>query len=297
MIKDVMNRSIYKRIANWMLNLILAGCVGIIVWFLLVITSFSSFKVPTGSMEPAILPGDNILVNKWITGARIFDVWTSAEGREVEIHRLPGIRRIKRNDVVVFNDPYFRKRDSISMDIMRYHVKRCVALPGDTFEIHQGINRVRGYNGGLGNEEGQKLLSHTFMPIEGWKEKGVFPQDNLTRWSLLEFGPLYLPKRGDEIVMNNQYLPLYKHLIEWEQKKKLKVQGDSILLGDSLIHTYRFNENYYFVAGDRVTSSRDSRYWGLLPEPYIVGVATLIWKSTNKDTGKIRWNRIFKRIE
>ena len=51
-------------------------------------------------MEPAILPGDYILVNKWITGARIFDVWESAAGKEVEISRLPGIRKIKRNDVV-----------------------------------------------------------------------------------------------------------------------------------------------------------------------------------------------------
>ena len=108
----------------------------------LIITTFSSFKVPTGSMESSILPGDYILVNKWLTGARIFDVWESVEGKEVEIHRLPGIRKFKRNDVVVFNDPYFRSADSISMDIKRYYVKRCVALPGDTFEIRRGVNRA-----------------------------------------------------------------------------------------------------------------------------------------------------------
>ena len=51
------------------------------------------------------------------------------------------------------------------------------------------------------------------------------------------------------------------------------------------------------MAGDRVTSSRDSRYWGLLPESYIVGVATLIWKSENMETGKIRWSRVLKAIE
>ena len=97
--------------------------------------------------------------------------------------------------------------------------------------------------------------------------------------------------------MSRKHHSLYKHLIEWEQKEKLALKDDSVLLGDSLIHTYCFKENYYFMAGDRVSSSRDSRYWGLLPEPYIVGVATRIWKSVDKETGKIRWDRVMKTIE
>lgn len=150
-------RPLFLRIADWLLNLVLIVSGGIILWLLLIITTFSFFKVPTGSMEPAILPGDNILVNKWLIGARIFDVW--------------------------------------------------------------------------------------------------------------------------------------------EQNKKLSLKGDSVWLGDSLILSYRFKENYYFMAGDRVTSSRDSRYWGLLPEPYIVGIATLIWKSIDQETGKTRWGRVMKAIE
>lgn len=88
----------------------LLGCAVLIVWSLLVVATFSSFKVSGGSMESAILSGDYILVNKWLCGGRIFDVWKSAEGEEVEVIRLPGTRKIKRNDVVVFNDPYFRSR-------------------------------------------------------------------------------------------------------------------------------------------------------------------------------------------
>lgn len=94
----------------WKLTLILLGCAVLIVWSLLVVATFSSFKVSGGSMESAILSGDYILVNKWLCGGRIFDVWKSAEGEEVEVIRLLGTRKIKRNDVVVFNDPYFRSR-------------------------------------------------------------------------------------------------------------------------------------------------------------------------------------------
>ena len=96
--------------------------------------------------------------------------------------------------------------------------------------------------------------------------------------------------------MSSKHVALYRNAIEWEQKKKLFLRGDTILLNDSVIRTYRFKENYYFVAGDKVMNSQDSRYWGLLPERFIVGKAVRIWKSVDRETDKIRWNRIFKKI-
>lgn len=67
-------------------------------------------------------------------------------------------------------------------------------------------------------------------------------------------------------------------------------------MGDSLITHYTFRENYYFVAGDRAMNSQDSRYWGLLPEPYIVGRARWVWKSVDRN-GKVRWERVMKRVK
>ena len=80
-------------------------------------------------------------------------------------------------------------------------------------------------------------------------------------------------------------------------EKEMVQQGDSFLLNDSIIQEYQFKEDYYFVTGDKVMNSKDSRYWGLLPKKFIVGKATLIWKSVDLDTDEIRWNRVFKRIE
>jgi signal peptidase I len=50
------------------------------------------------------------------------------------------------------------------------------------------------------------------------------------------------------------------------------------------------------MTGDWVFDSRDSRYWGLLPEDHIVGKAAIVWKSKDVWTGKYRWKRIFRVI-
>ena len=233
-------------------------------------------------------------------GGRIFDVWESVEGKEVEIRRLPGYGKIERNDVIVFNFPHHHRWDSIGMDIMAYYVKRCVALPGDTFEIRDGYNQVRGYEGVLGNEDGQYTLSRLLSENNPSKEKllqGGFPDDERISWNIGNFGPLYLPKKGSRVPMTVEHALIYRNAIEWEQKRKLRMRGESVLLGDSLIREYTFRKNYYFTAGDNVLSSQDSRYWGLLPEEYIVGKATRIFRSVNKHTGKERWSRMMKKIE
>jgi len=143
-----------KRKLSWfvdkLLNLFLIGCGLVALWILFQVTCIATFKIPSDSMEPALLSGDNILVNKWVMGARIFNIWDAAEGKEVKISRLPALGKIKRNDVLVFNFPYPAKKDSLAMDVMLYYVKRCIALPGDTLEIRNGFYRIRGIEEKLG---------------------------------------------------------------------------------------------------------------------------------------------------
>ena len=54
---------------------------------------------------------------------------------------------------------------------------------------------------------------------------------------------------------------------------------------------YRFRKNYYFVCGDMAYGSGDSRYWGFVPEEYIVGVVTDVVKSVDPATGRERKER------
>ena len=55
-------------------------CILGLVWLVLQVTGFTSFRIPTDSMMPTLQPGDRILVNKGIMGGRIFDIFASAEG-------------------------------------------------------------------------------------------------------------------------------------------------------------------------------------------------------------------------
>jgi signal peptidase I len=74
-----------------------------------------AFKIPSESMEPTLLVGDHLLVNKFIFGGR--DQWYDS---------LLPYRHIRRGDVIVFKFPF--------QDHPHY-VKRVIGLPGDRIKI------------------------------------------------------------------------------------------------------------------------------------------------------------------
>ena len=299
------SRMKYKFIlaVNRCFALLLLACGCFTIWLLLEIFCITSFHVPTGSMEPTLISGDVVWVNKLVYGARIFKLWDAADGKEFAIKRLPGFRQIERNDVVVFNYPYPIKKDKhIRFDLLSYYVKRCVALPGDTFIIKKGQYEVRGCNIPLGNVKSQKTLLGR-LEYEESNHEGVgiailaYPNDSLFAWTIKTFGPFYIPNAGALIPMNYMNMILYKQVIEWEQKKKLEFCHGKIFLDGRKITKYRFLKSYYFVVGDKTESSCDSRYWGLLPEEFIVGKASWIGMSKDMDTGKVRWDRVGAKIQ
>ena len=90
---------------------------------------------------------------------------------------------------------------------------------------------------------------------------------------------------------------VYKNLVEYETGKTLSLRDGLVYLDDDKISDYVFKLNYYFMAGDNLFNSQDSRYWGLLPEDCIIGKAVFVVWSKEPVTRKFRWNRLLKTIK
>jgi signal peptidase I len=91
-------------------------CVAVILAFFVRTFVVQAFKIPSGSMEPNLLIGDHLLVNKFVTAPTL---------RTVERTLLP-IDEVRRGDIIVFKHPKTPDRDLI---------KRAIGLPGETIEL------------------------------------------------------------------------------------------------------------------------------------------------------------------
>lgn len=128
----------------------------------------------------------------------------------------------------------------------------------------------------------------------------IFPHHKNYLWTEDHFGPLYIPRKNDVVVLNNKNLPLYYRIITTFENNRLDVVDGNIFINGQKTRTYQFEMDYYFMIGDNRHNSADSRYWGFVPENHIVGKAIFIWLSINHQEGgnkQIRWNRVFHKIK
>lgn len=252
------------------------------------------FIIPTWSMSPTLVAGDRVVVNKLTMGARLYtDFDFKQNGQELKSIRMKGLRGLRHNDIVVFNYPQVGGR--IAFKINYVYCKRCVALPGDTLSIVNGIYKNNNYGDTLGLHTVQLRLAAVDETQYSTEARAVYPFDARVGWTFKNMGPLYIPRKGDIMTLTPKEGTVYKGLLEFETGKRVTVNWDKdlVLLDGKPTHRYEWTNNYYFMAGDNVFDSMDSRYWGLVPEDYIVGVVQMISYSKDKETDTIKWERTF----
>ncbi len=318
--------------------------------------------------------------------------WKSyLENPQWEYKRLAGYDEIEREDIVVFNFPagdtvclkqqnpdyytlchYYGKkaieqRKDIFGEIVyrpvdrrENYVKRCVALPGDSFQIISNQIYVNGeilpdhagvqYNyyiqttGGMLSEKyidklgiskddrrfvaptpaGKQELdalgldinlpTYHFPLTQAMKaqlEKNpniahimvepdflggpVYPLGH-NDWTRDNYGPVYMPRRGEVLPLNADNYWVYERVIRNYERQNIYMRDSVIYINGEVADSYTFQMDYYWMMGDNRHKSADSRYWGFVPEDHIVGRPVFIWLSIDKDKawfdGHIRWNRI-----
>lgn len=133
----------------------------------------------------------------------------------------------------------------------------------------------------------------------GQYDAALFPHDPNLPWNVDNYGPVYIPKKGDAVKLNPGNINIYRRAITVYEGNKLEERNGKIFINDKETNTYTFKMGYYFMMGDNRHNSADSRFWGFVPEDHIVGKAVFIWMSwdTNGNfLNKIRWSRLFNII-
>lgn len=127
-----------------------------------------------------------------------------------------------------------------------------------------------------------------------------YPVDYRTGWGRDNYGPIWIPRKGATIELNEWNLSLYHRCIKNYENNELEVKGGTVFINGQPETTYTFKYDYYWMMGDNRHKSADSRSWGFVPEDHVVGKPILIWLSLDKDRslfdGGIRWNRMFRMV-
>lgn len=309
--KDQKKKSAFREYTE---SLLVALAIAIVIRALVIYP----FRIPTSSMEDSLLVGDFLLANKFAYGIRSPD-WIGIPytriGFYLPFFRTPGFRKPVKGDVVIFKyprDPYLN------------YIKRCIATSGDTVEIRNKVAYINSTK--FFNPPHMKFIDGTTRP-GGYSEREIFPPNSGNRDN---YGPVRVPAPNDTLRFTEKnrtlwfeqfQIILYEgHQISISNKRKvvslnLKNQNswqkfiktypiEYFYINQKPIKdlVYTVKNRHYFMMGDNRDNSLDSRYWGFLPERYVVGEALIIYWSWNNRMPtyqllkKIRWNRILNII-
>jgi len=243
----------------------------VILALILKVFVVDAFKIPTGSMKNTLLEGDFLLVNKVA-----YSISTPQQIPFLE-------KRLSRTELISTGKPAFN--DVVAFEIpSNYYdptsgeysvlIKRIIGLPGDTIEIEAQELYINH----------KKYRTPSFIklnlnesPIES-VNKDLFPYNN--KWSLENYGPVVVPKKGMKVELDPKNILLWQNAINTDYGKKvISVEGTVISLNGLPIRDYVFEKDYYFVLGDNRKNSIDSRYFGYIPEEWIIGKAFMIYWS------------------
>jgi signal peptidase I len=263
------------------------------------------FLIPTISMEDSIIAGDFILVNKAKYGPIVFDINTApaprlsgysyVERKDIVIFKDPlneNNTLIKRcvglpGDTlkIVDNIIFINHNEIVDEVSVQHYFELTVPFRESTYyrdSINRSLNKRVVVNQWSKNEvevilklelsqvelkEFQKNFPHAYLRKQIERNKqNLYPSEMRGEWTLSNFGPIKIPKKGERIKLDLNNFHLLSPLItKYESKEKVRIDS-----------YYTFEKNYYFLVGDHRLNAIDSRHFGPIPEDQIEGRAEIV---------------------
>ena len=143
------------------------------------------------------------------------------------------------------------------------------------------------------------LAMDNVISVERYSATDMAFPHNGNGWTADNFGPLWIPAKGSTIELNSDKWPYYERVIDVYEDNDVEVRNGEYFINGEKADNYTFKMDYYWMMGDNRHNSADSRYWGFVPEDHIVGKASFIWLSLDKNKSfpdNIRWDRLFNKV-
>ena len=250
------------------------------ILFVMIINGLAvaSFVVPTGSMENEVMTGDFLFVNKFKYGPSTPQV-VPIVNMPLPFYKFPGFWEPEKNDVIVFIYP--GRANQIEASEFQYFLKRCIATAGDTLEIKDKYVYINGKKQAM--PENVKL---------GPSNRGIAQFPYQTKWSMDNYGPIRIPKKGDVIELDRNNLPQWRVFILREGHD---VTSDlrNVYIDGEKVSSYTVERDYCWGMGDNRDNSDDSRNFGFIPYDNVVGTPIVVYWSWDTN---LSFSEIFKKL-
>ena len=148
--------------------------------------------------------------------------------------------------------------------------------------------------------QGRKDLVESIRLNTDSNELEIYPLNGNKHWTRDNYGPIWIPKKGEKIALTMDNIAIYERPIKVYEDNDLEIKDGKILINGQEAKEYTFKMDYYWMMGDNRHNSADSRYWGFVPEDHIVGKPIFIWWSSDPDRhgiNGIRWSRLGRIVD
>ena len=148
--------------------------------------------------------------------------------------------------------------------------------------------------------QGRKDLVESIRLNTDANELEIYPLNGNKHWTRDNYGPVWIPKKGEKIALTMDNIAIYERPIKVYEGNDLEIKDGKILINGQEAKEYTFKMDYYWMMGDNRHNSADSRYWGFVPEDHIVGKPIFIWWSSDPDRhgiSGIRWSRLGRIVD